>query len=236
MRTELLVLITPHVIRDQRDARALTEDLRSQLINAGLVPQQVQQPRQRVRPTRTDCSRMQRRGSQLARFERSSAGFALLIVLWTLVLIAFLVLHLTASGRTEIRIASNLRRQRRRRSGSGWRHFGRDFQPVGTAARTALAGERAASPIDGRRLPGRNAARERGGADQSQPRFAGVDRGAVARRRQRSRGGPSHRRSDRRLGRIVSTPKTARHVESRISSPPGSIMPRPGRRSRPSTS
>jgi general secretion pathway protein D len=42
MRTELLVLITPHVIHDQRDARALTEDLRSQLINAGLLPQQLQ--------------------------------------------------------------------------------------------------------------------------------------------------------------------------------------------------
>ncbi|MGH7044782.1 MAG: type II secretion system secretin GspD [Stellaceae bacterium] len=42
MRTELLVLITPHVIHDQRDARTLTEDLRSQLINAGLVPQQVE--------------------------------------------------------------------------------------------------------------------------------------------------------------------------------------------------
>jgi general secretion pathway protein D len=41
-RTELLVLITPHVVHDQRDARALTEDLRSQLINAGLVPQQLQ--------------------------------------------------------------------------------------------------------------------------------------------------------------------------------------------------
>ena len=41
-RTELLVLITPHVIHDQRDARALTEDLRTQLINAGLVPQQLQ--------------------------------------------------------------------------------------------------------------------------------------------------------------------------------------------------
>ncbi len=39
---------------------------------------------------------------------RRSGGFALLIVLWTLVLIAFLVLHLTASGRTEIRIAANL--------------------------------------------------------------------------------------------------------------------------------
>ena len=31
-----------------------------------------------------------------------------MIVLWTLVLIAFIVAHLTASGRTEIRIASNL--------------------------------------------------------------------------------------------------------------------------------
>ena len=43
-----------------------------------------------------------------SRSERRNAGFALLIVLWTLVLIAFLVLHLTASGRTEIRITSNL--------------------------------------------------------------------------------------------------------------------------------
>jgi general secretion pathway protein D len=41
-RTELLVLITPHVVHDQRDARALTEDLRSQLIDAGLLPQQLQ--------------------------------------------------------------------------------------------------------------------------------------------------------------------------------------------------
>ncbi|MGH7114452.1 MAG: general secretion pathway protein GspK [Stellaceae bacterium] len=42
------------------------------------------------------------------RSPRRSGGFALLIVLWTLVLIAFIVLHLTASGRTEIRIAGNL--------------------------------------------------------------------------------------------------------------------------------
>lgn len=41
-RTELLVLITPHVVRDQRDARALTEDLRNQMINAGLVRQELQ--------------------------------------------------------------------------------------------------------------------------------------------------------------------------------------------------
>ncbi|HJU16483.1 MAG TPA: type II secretion system protein GspK, partial [Stellaceae bacterium] len=36
------------------------------------------------------------------------AGFALLIVLWTLVLIAFLVAHLTASARSETHIAENL--------------------------------------------------------------------------------------------------------------------------------
>lgn len=37
-----------------------------------------------------------------------SSGFALIIVLWTLVLIAFIVVHITVSGRSEIRIASNL--------------------------------------------------------------------------------------------------------------------------------
>ncbi len=41
-RTELLVLITPHVVHDQRDARALTEDLRDGLINAAAVPQTLQ--------------------------------------------------------------------------------------------------------------------------------------------------------------------------------------------------
>jgi general secretion pathway protein D len=40
-RTEMLVLITPHVVRDQRGARALTEDLREQLMNAALVPQEL---------------------------------------------------------------------------------------------------------------------------------------------------------------------------------------------------
>ena len=35
-------------------------------------------------------------------------GFALIIVLWTLVLISFIVAHLTANGRTETRIAGNL--------------------------------------------------------------------------------------------------------------------------------
>jgi general secretion pathway protein K len=36
-------------------------------------------------------------------------GFALLIVLWTLVLIGFLAAHITSTGRTELQIASNLK-------------------------------------------------------------------------------------------------------------------------------
>jgi general secretion pathway protein K len=39
---------------------------------------------------------------------RQNGGFALIIVLWTLVLIAFIVAHLTATGRTEVRIATNI--------------------------------------------------------------------------------------------------------------------------------
>ena len=40
-RTELLVMITPHVIQDQRDAMKLTQDLRETLPHAGLVPQEL---------------------------------------------------------------------------------------------------------------------------------------------------------------------------------------------------
>jgi general secretion pathway protein D len=42
-RNELLVLITPHVVHDQRDALALTEDLREQLPSAAAVPQVLKQ-------------------------------------------------------------------------------------------------------------------------------------------------------------------------------------------------
>jgi general secretion pathway protein D len=41
-RTELLVLLTPHVNYDQRAVRALTDDLRGHLWHAGLVPQQLE--------------------------------------------------------------------------------------------------------------------------------------------------------------------------------------------------
>jgi general secretion pathway protein D len=37
-RTELLILLTPHVLHDQRDARALTQDLREQLPHAAAMP------------------------------------------------------------------------------------------------------------------------------------------------------------------------------------------------------
>jgi general secretion pathway protein D len=37
-RTELLVLLTPHVIRSQTDARSLTEDMRDALRNAASIP------------------------------------------------------------------------------------------------------------------------------------------------------------------------------------------------------
>ncbi len=41
-RTELLILLTPHVLHDQRDARALTEDLREQLPRAAVMPYEFQ--------------------------------------------------------------------------------------------------------------------------------------------------------------------------------------------------
>ena len=41
-RTELLVLITPHVLHDQRDLRSLSEDLREQLPGAAAVPATLQ--------------------------------------------------------------------------------------------------------------------------------------------------------------------------------------------------
>ena len=63
-RTELLVLITPHVVHDQRDARALTEDLRDQLINAAQVPLDLQTTRA---SGSADPSRPLRRGLRLER-------------------------------------------------------------------------------------------------------------------------------------------------------------------------
>jgi general secretion pathway protein K len=39
----------------------------------------------------------------------SQRGFALLIVLWTMVLLALLVAQFTTTGRTEVQVATNLR-------------------------------------------------------------------------------------------------------------------------------
>lgn len=46
--------------------------------------------------------------SEVPAKEGRNGGFALIIVLWTLVLIAFIAAHLVARGRTEVRIAGNL--------------------------------------------------------------------------------------------------------------------------------
>ena len=42
------------------------------------------------------------------RAQRGRNGFALIVVLWTCVLVALIVIHLTAAGRSELRIAGNL--------------------------------------------------------------------------------------------------------------------------------
>jgi general secretion pathway protein D len=42
VRTELLILVTPHVLYDQRDARSLTEDLLEHLPHAAVVPAELQ--------------------------------------------------------------------------------------------------------------------------------------------------------------------------------------------------
>jgi general secretion pathway protein D len=44
-RTELLVLITPRVVHDQRDARSLTEDMREGLANAAALPDALRRQR-----------------------------------------------------------------------------------------------------------------------------------------------------------------------------------------------
>ena len=41
-RTELLIMLTPHVLHDQRDARSLTQDLREQLPRAAAMPYELQ--------------------------------------------------------------------------------------------------------------------------------------------------------------------------------------------------
>jgi general secretion pathway protein K len=48
------------------------------------------------------------RSSRRRRGGPDSTGFALIVVLWTLVLIGFIIAHVTASGRAEIQIAGNL--------------------------------------------------------------------------------------------------------------------------------
>jgi general secretion pathway protein K len=57
---------------------------------------------------RVDGSAVTARTPLLGVCRGQSQGFALLIVLWTLVLIAFIIIHVSAVGRTEVRISENL--------------------------------------------------------------------------------------------------------------------------------
>src|SRR4051794_6275328 len=59
-----------------------------------------------ARPTRIGFRAMQI-GPAAEGAARGGRGFALLIVLWMLVLIGLIITHVTAVGRTEIRIATN---------------------------------------------------------------------------------------------------------------------------------
>jgi general secretion pathway protein D len=45
-----MVLITPHVVHEPRDARALTDDLRDGMINAARVPDELGQMRRSESP------------------------------------------------------------------------------------------------------------------------------------------------------------------------------------------
>jgi len=58
-RTELMVLITPHVVHDQRDVLALTQDLREQLPDAAGVPEMMQ----KLRPSGSDDPNLKLRHS-----------------------------------------------------------------------------------------------------------------------------------------------------------------------------
>ena len=85
-RTELLILLTPRVVNDQRDARALTEELRRKLSTVGP-------------------------GAVIGRRYAAgrSDGFALIVVLWYLVLIAAISTYLLANARSETALARNMR-------------------------------------------------------------------------------------------------------------------------------
>jgi general secretion pathway protein K len=79
-------------------------DLRNQLINAALVPQTLQHKLPSGSNNPTGFRPLRRR----VRHGGPSGGFALLIVLWMLVLIALIVGYVTATGRSEIQIARNI--------------------------------------------------------------------------------------------------------------------------------
>ena len=66
-RTELLILITPHVLHDQYDARAMTDNLRQDLINAAALPVELQlnRPSGSEDPNRRTRERLQQAAPKL---------------------------------------------------------------------------------------------------------------------------------------------------------------------------
>ena len=182
-RTELLVLITPHVVHDQRDARALTEDLRSQLINAGLIPQQLQR---KGHPGLAQSERpLGSPGRGHGGPDLPAARLRLIIVLWTLGADRFH--RRPADGERE---DGNPHRRESclqfdRPGGSRRRDLRGHLQPLRSAAGDPLAARRKRPPARDRQNRGDFADRGRSFADQSELGFACPARGAAAGHRQR---------------------------------------------------
>ena len=163
------MLITPHVIRNQQQALDLTQICNSNCRMPLWCRAHCRATRSAAPPTRMQTLRMPLWDSEWHARER---GFALLIVFWSLVLIALLTTQLLASGRTSLRLAGNLRAAAE--AGRGGRRDQRgavscaDHRPRSLAAR-----QHPASTACGRvqRLPARPKPRRQ---DQPQPRLTGL--------------------------------------------------------------
>jgi hypothetical protein len=108
-KTELLVLITPHVLHDKRDARAFTEDLREQLPSAAAVPDESTNLPATGSPDPTLNLRRTAVAMRTIPGTARQRGFALLIVLWSMALMALIGTRITAAGHAEAQLATNLR-------------------------------------------------------------------------------------------------------------------------------
>src|SRR5256885_4948564 len=145
-----------------------------------------------------------------------SRGFALLIVLWMLVLIAFVVAQMTAAGRTESRIAGNLAANSRSQAAADGAIYEAIFHV--SDARPEQHWQ-----VDGSGTRGANwpepdhaAARRRSRTDQSQPCLGIAAGGLIAGGWQPTGNRGGHRPSDYRMGRFGK--ETGRGAPGRIPS------------------